>query len=50
LDGNRLTFVVKAMGVEIKQVIIITKLTDTELVSKEEGKDKVGTFKKIKDK
>lgn len=47
LDGNKLALNVKFMDVEIKEVVTLTKLTDTEM----EGKDKEGkaeSFKKVK--
>lgn len=47
LDGDKLALNVKFMDVEIKEVVTLTKLTDTEM----EGKDKEGkaeSFKKVK--
>ena len=49
LDGDKLTFALKFMEVEIKETVTITKLTDDEM----EGKDKDGAaqaFKKVKPK
>ncbi len=46
LDGDKLSFVLKFMDIEIKETVTITKLTDTEM----EGKDKDGKaegFKKV---
>lgn len=47
LDGDKLTFALKFMEVEIKDTVTITKLTDDVM----EGKDKDGkveAFKKVK--
>lgn len=47
LDGDKLSFALKFMDVEIKETVTITKLTDDEM----EGKDKDGkaeSFKKVK--
>ena len=47
LEGDKLSFVLKFMEVEIKETVTITKLTDDEM----EGKDKDGkveSFKKVK--
>jgi uncharacterized protein (TIGR03066 family) len=49
LDGNKLTFSASFMGKDIKHTVTITKLTDTELVTKDEG-DKTETMTRIKDK
>lgn len=49
LDGDQLTYAVTFMGVDAKETVTITKLTDDEM----EGKDKDGkveAFKKVKSK
>lgn len=49
LEGDKLSFVLKFMGDEIKQTVTITKLTDDEM----EGTDpanKTEAFKKVKPK
>ncbi|MBP3955258.1 TIGR03066 family protein [Gemmata sp. G18] len=47
LDGDKLTFALKFMDLDIKETVTLTKLTDDEM----EGKDKDGkveSFKKVK--
>ena len=49
IDGNKLLMVMKDDGKEMKSTLIVTKLTDTELVGTNE-KGKEDTFVRIKDK
>lgn len=47
LDGDKLSFALKFMDIEIKETVTLTKLTDDEMA----GKDKDGkeeSFKKVK--
>lgn len=47
LDGDKLSFALKFMDIEIKETVTLTKLTDEEMA----GKDKDGkeeSFKKVK--
>lgn len=49
LDGDKLSFALKFMDIEIKETVTLTKLTDEEMA----GKDKDGkeeSFKKVKPK
>jgi uncharacterized protein (TIGR03066 family) len=49
VDKNKLTLTVELGGKEKVVKRIVSKLTDTELVSKEEGEDKEDTLKRVKE-
>ncbi len=46
LDGDKLSFVLKFMDIEIKETVTITKLTDTEMEGEDKDKKKE-SFKKV---
>jgi uncharacterized protein (TIGR03066 family) len=50
VDGNKVTIMVKIMDKEIKHSFTVTKLTDTEMMTKDEGLDKEETMIRMKDK
>ena len=48
LVGNKLTLTLKAGENEFKDTVIITKLSDDELVAEDEKKEKKQTMKRVK--
>ena len=50
LDGNKLEILMKAGENEVKDTILISKLTDDEMEGESQGKKTKDTFKRIKEK
>jgi uncharacterized protein (TIGR03066 family) len=48
VDGNKLIMKMEFMGKEKSMTRIVSKLTDTELVSKQEGSEKEDTMVRVK--
>ena len=47
VEGNKVNITLVIEGKEQKETLVVTKLTDTDLVTKDE-KDKIDEFKKVK--